>query len=280
MLSLDQRRSFIDEFHEELSVRAQCDLFGVQRSSVYYVPVMLNAETLSVMKLIDRVYTDSPFYGIRKITHELRSMGMLVNHKRIGRLMNLMGIQAIVPKPNLSVSCPENKVFPYLLRNLVIASPNHVWSTDITYIPMRSGFMYCVAVIDWYSRYVLAWDISNTQDASFCVRVLDSALQIARPEIFNTDQGSQFTSDIFINCLSESNIRISMDGRGRAIDNVFIERLWRSLKYEDIYIHDYEDPRSLREGMNKYFNFYNHKRPHQSLGYATPAHTYLGRSSE
>jgi putative transposase len=269
----------IDVFHEELSVRMQCELFGVQRSSVYYVPVELDAETLSIMRLIDRVYTAWPFYGVLKITHELCANGTHVNHKRIGRLMSLMGIQAIVPRPNLSVSCPENKVYPYLLRNLAITSANQVWSTDITYIPMRSGFMYCVAVIDWYSRYVLAWDISNTQDASFCVQVLNSALQIAHPEIFNTDQGAQFTSDLFVNCLSESNIRISMDGRGRAIDNVIIERLWRSLKYEDIYIHDYEDPRALREGMGKYFNFYNHQRPHQSLGYETPASTYLARLS-
>jgi len=278
-LSLNERRSFIDVQHEELSVRAQCDLWGIQRSSAYYVPVVMNSETLAIMKLIDRVYTDCPFYGIRKITHELCRMGTLVNHKRVGRLMSLMGIQAIFQRPNLSVSCPGNKVYPYLLRNLVISSPNHVWSTDITYIPMHTGFMYCVAVIDWFSRYVLAWDISNVQDAAFCVRVLNSSLSIALPEIFNTDQGSQFTSDIFTGRLNQSDIRISMDGRGRALDNVFIERLWRSLKYEDIYIQDYEDPRLLRQGMEKYFDFYNFRRPHQSLCYATPAQVYFGNIS-
>ena len=278
MLSLGERRSYIDIQDEELSVRTQCNIWEIPRSGVYYVPVAINSETLAIMKLIDRVYTDYPFYGVRKITRELCTMGTLVNHKKIGRLMNLMGIQAIYQRPNLSVSNAENKIYPYLLRGLVIKSPNHVWSTDITYIPMHAGFMYCVAVIGWFSRYVLAWDISNTQDAEFCKRILNNALLIARPEIFNTDQGAQFTSNIFTGRLIEADIKISMDGKGRAIDNVFVERLWRSLKYEDIYIHDYEDVRSLRQGMEKYFEFYNHKRLHQSLDYATPAQVYFGNT--
>ncbi len=276
-MSLDERRSFIDMQHEELSVRAQCDLWGIQRSSAYYVPVEFNSETLAIMKLIDQMYIDCPYYGARKFTDQLCKMGWLVNHKRISRLMRLMGIQAIYQKPSLSVSNPENKVFPYLLRNLVVRFPNHVWSTDITYIPMRTGFMYCVAVIDWFSRYVLAWDISNVQDAGFCLQVLNNSFSGGLPEIFNTDQGAQFTSTIFTGRLLELKIRISMDGRGRALDNVFVERLWRSLKYEDIYIHDYEDPRSLRQGMQNYFDRYNFKRPHQALGYATPAEVYFGK---
>jgi putative transposase len=276
-LSLDERRSFIDMQHEELSVRAQCDLWGIQRSSAYYVPVEINSETLAIMKLIDQMYIDCPYYGARKFTDQLCKMGWLVNHKRISRLMRLMGIQAIYQRPSLSVSSPENKVYPYLLRNLVVRFPNHVWSTDITYIPMRTGFMYCVAVIDWFSRYVLAWDISNVQDAGFCLQVMNSSFSFGLPEIFNTDQGAQFTSNIFTGRLLELKIRISMDGRGRALDNVFVERLWRSLKYEDIYIHDYEDPRSLRQGMQNYFDRYNFKRPHQALGYATPAEVYFGK---
>ena len=229
------------------------------------------------MKLIDQMYIDCPYYGARKFTDQLCKMGWLVNHKRISRLMRLMGIQAIYQRPSLSVSSPENKVYPYLLRNLVVRFPNHVWSTDITYIPMRTGFMYCVAVIDWFSRYVLAWDISNVQDAGFCLQVMNSSFSFGLPEIFNTDQGAQFTSNIFTGRLLELKIRISMDGRGRALDNVFVERLWRSLKYEDIYIHDYEDPRSLRQGMQNYFDRYNFKRPHQALGYATPAEVYFGK---
>ena len=259
-------------------MRAQCDLWGIQRSSAYYVPVEINSETLLIMKQIDKIFMECPFYGSRKITDVICKTGTPVNRKRISRLMNLMGIQAIYPRPSLSVSNPENKVFPYLLRNLVVRFPNHVWSTDITYIPMRSGFMYCVAVIDWFSRYVLAWDISNVQDTEFCLQVMNSSFSYGLPEIFNMDQGSQFTSSKFTGRLLDLDVRVSMDGRGRALDNVFIERLWRNLKYEDIYIYDYENPRYLREGMQRYFELYNFRRPHQALDYATPAEVYFGRN--
>jgi putative transposase len=232
------------------------------------------------MNAIDRQYTELPFYGILKMTLAMNDQGFKVNHKKIARLMRLMGIHAIYAEPKLSIPGHNHKIYPYLLTNVLITSANHVWSTDITYVPMVRGFMYCVAVIDWYSRYVLAWDISNTQDADFCVGVLDEALRFETPKIFNSDQGSQFTSTIFTQRLLDASISISMDGRGRALDNVFIERLWRSLKYEDIYLHNYLDATALRDGMTKYFEFYNHRRYHQALNYRTPADVYFHRSSE
>lgn len=278
MLSLDERRAHVDADNVQLSISRQCHLLGLARSSRYYTPVAIDRVTLALMKAIDRQYTALPFFGIRKMTVAMNEQGFGVNHKRIARLMGMMGIHAIYPAPKLSIPGVNHKIYPYLLTNVTIAAANHVWSTDITYIPMHRGFMYCVAVIDWFSRYVLAWDISNTQDADFCLGVLNEALRCETPEIFNTDQGAQFTSEIFTKRLLDSHIAISMDGRGRALDNVFIERLWRSLKYEDLYLHDYPDAVALREGMTKYFAFYNHQRYHQTLNYQTPAEVYFRRS--
>jgi putative transposase len=278
-LSLDERRACIDGSNAQLSISRQCDLMGLSRSSRYYKAVAVDTETLALMNAIDRTYTELPFYGILKMTVAMNEQGFKVNHKKIARLMRLMGIHAIYAEPKLSIPGYNHDIYPYLLTNVSITSANHVWSTDITYVPMLKGFMYCVAVIDWYSRYVLAWNISNTQDADFCLSVLNEALRSETPRIFNTDQGSQFTSTTFIQRLQDANISISMDGRGRALDNVFIERLWRSLKYEDLYLHNYSDATALRDGMTKYFEFYNHRRYHQALNYQTPAAVYFQRSS-
>ncbi len=226
------------------------------------------------MRLIDEQYLKTPFYGWPRMTAHLRRQGYAVNHKRIQRLMQKMGIQAIYPKPKTSGAAPGHKVYPYLLRNLAITRPNQVWSSDITYIPLAQGFMYLVAVIDWYSRYVLAWQLSNTLDGRFCLGTLQQALQRGKPEIFNTDQGVQFTASEYTRCLSEAGIRISMDGRGRALDNIFIERLWRSVKYEEIYLKAYAAVPALSRGLDYYFRFYNHERLHQSLGYRPPAELY------
>jgi putative transposase len=274
MMPFDVRRGLIEKDNPEISTRHQCELLNVHRSNVYYVPREVSSETLAVMRAIDREYTSHPFYGIRKITHALHLDGWHINHKRVAALMKLMGLEAIAPKPNLSKKAQENRVFPYLLRNVSITAPNQVWSTDITYIPMRRGFMYCTAVIDWFSRFVLAWEISNTLDTGFCVTVVQRAFELTVPEIFNTDQGSQYTSDEFIGCLTRAKVRISMDGRGRALDNVFIERLWRSLKYEKIYLHEFEDGYELKTAVDEYFTFFNHNRFHAALGNATPAQVY------
>lgn len=227
------------------------------------------------MGLIDRHYTAHPFYGWRRMTVVLRRDGHEVNHKRVRRLMRQMGIQAIYPRPRTSQAHPEHRIYPYLLRNLTIERVNQVWSTDITYIPIQQGFMYLVAVMDWHSRYVLAWQLSNTLDGTFCLDTLNQALGQGKPEIFNTDQGSQFTAHRFIATLEQAGVRISMDGRGRAFDNIFIERLWRTVKYEDVYLKQYEAVPQLYDGLRSYFQFYNHERPHQSLGNATPAQIYF-----
>ncbi len=223
------------------------------------------------MRIIDEQYTRTPFYGVPRVTHVLKNMGYLVGHKRIARLMKIMGIQAIYPKKNLSKCDPNHKKYPYLLRHLEIVRPNQVWATDITYIRMKSGFLYLVAVMDWYSRYVLSWRISNSLDNLFCIEALQEALAGGKPEIFNSDQGCQFTSNNFIAVLKKHGIRISMDGRGRAMDNIMIERLWRSVKYEEVYLKDYETVSEAVDGLNRWFRFYNHERLHQSLGYRTPS---------
>jgi len=233
---------------------------------------------LELMRLIDRQYMETPFYGIRRMTAWLNREGYGVNHKRIARLMRIMGIEAIYPKPKLSVGNSEHKIYPYLLRGVEIVEPNQVWSTDITYIPMQRGFVYLVAVMDWYSRYVLSWEVSVTMDVHFCISALERALRKGRPEIFNTDQGSQFTSPQFTGILIDGGIRISMDGKGRAFDNIFIERLWRSVKYENVYIHDYRSVPECIDGLSDYFDLYNNRKPHQALGYKTPREVYLGRS--
>ena len=223
------------------------------------------------MRVIDEVYMDRPFYGSPSMTQALRTMGYCVNHKRVERLMRVMGLQAVVPGPHTSRPHPEHKIYPYLLRDLAVVRPNQVWCADITYVPMRKGFMFLVAVMDWFSRYVLHWDVSNTMDAAFCAAVLERALESGRPEIFNTDQGSQFTSEQFTTVLRDADVSISMDGRGRALDNVFIERLWRTVKYEHLYLREHADGVALRTGLTDYFGFYNHERSHSSLAKRTPA---------
>jgi len=226
------------------------------------------------MRLIDEQYTEHPFYGRRKLTIYLREQGYTVNPKRIRRLMQQMGLEAIYPKPRTTVVDRAHRIYPYLLRGVAITRPNQVWSTDITYIPMQNGFMYLTAVIDWYSRYVLSWQLSNTLDTQFCLVALHQALQRGQPDLFNTDQGVQFTSLAFTSVLEAAAIRISMDGKGRALDNIFVERLWRTLKYEDIYLKRYAIVPDLYAGLTNYFHFYNHERPHQSLAYRTPAAVY------
>jgi putative transposase len=245
------------------------------RGSYYYKPAGESDYNLMLMRLIDEEYTKHPFLGVLRITEWLCQQGHHVNHKRIERLMNKMGIEGICPKRNLSKSIENHVKYPYLLRGLSIDHADHVWCSDITYIPMRQGFMYLVAIMDWYSRYVLSWSISNTLDTTFCLDALDRAIVQGKPEIFNTDQGSQFTSELFTSRLKREEIEISMDGRGRVFDNIFIERLWRSLKYEDLYIKDYETAEETIKGIGNYLQFYNHERLHQSLDYQTPSSVYF-----
>jgi putative transposase len=262
----------IEPGHPKISVKRQCELIGLARSSAYYAPLGESAENLALMRLIDELYTLHPFYGVRQITRRLRQLKHRVNFKRVRRLMRLMGLIAQCPKPNLSKPAPGYKIYPYLLRNLTISRANQVWCMDITYVPIEGGFVYLCAVLDWYSRKVLAWSLSNSLDTAFCLDALREAIKHhGVPEIMNTDQGSQFTSQSFIEFLTGHAIRISMDGRGRALDNVFIERLWRTVKYEEIYRREYDDMRHLRTCLVDYFEFYNHHRPHSSLGELNPA---------
>jgi putative transposase len=262
-----------------LSVRRQCALLGLARSTFYYTLGAESEENLALMRQIDEEYLRHPFYGSRKMTDWLCRCGVGVNRKRVQRLMRLMGIEAVYPKRRTTIPAEGHKVFPYLLRGVAITRPNQVWSTDITYLPLRRGFMYLVAVMDWYSRYVLSWRLSNSLEAVFCLEALEDALGHGRPEIFNSDQGSQFTSVSFTTRLEDCGVAVSMDGRGRALDNVFIERLWRTLKYEDIYLKEYETVDELFEGLHGYFAFYNEERSHQSLVYRTPAEVYRGRGA-
>ncbi len=265
----------IDNQHPDISIRRQCALVGLNRATYYMKPAGETPFNLQLMRLIDEQYLKTPFYGYPKMTAHLRRLGHTVNPKRIARLMRLMGLQAIVPRRKLTQPAPGHKIYPYLLRNVAITHPNHVWSTDITYVPLQQGFMYLVAVIDWFSRYVLAWQLSNTLEGSFCLAALELALRQDTPEIFNTDQGAQFTADRFTGRLKAANIAISMDGCGRALDNIFVERLWRTVKYEDIYLKHYETVPALERGLHDYFHFYNHERPHQSLAYRVPSEVYL-----
>jgi putative transposase len=250
-------------------------LLGLNRSSLYYEAAGESAKNLQLMRRIDEQYTQTPFYGWPRMTALLQREGYAVNHKRVQRLMQKMGLQAIYPKPKTSLAAKEHQVYPSLLRGLTLTQPQQVWSADITYIPLRHGFMYLVAVIDWFSRYVLAWQLSNTLDSHFCVDALQLALCQGQPDIFNSDQGAQFTAAAFTTCLQQKGIRISMDGRGRALDNIFVERLWRSVKYEDIYLKDYVTVPALATGLAAYFRFYNDERLHQSLAYRTPAEVHF-----
>jgi putative transposase len=271
-------RGLIEPDYSEIPIYRQCELLGLSRSGYYYKPQGESQLNQRLMNLIDEQYTKMPFYGVEKMTEWLRRQGFLVNPKRVRRLMRLMGLEAVCPKPWLSKPAEGHRKYPYLLRDLAIDGPDQVWCTDITYIRMLHGFLYLVAIMDWYSRYVLAWRLSNTLDASFCVEALEEALAISQPEIFNSDQGSQFTSTEFTERLETAGVRISMDGRGRVFDNIFIERLWRSVKYEEVYLHSYESVRDARNGLARYFRLYNTERLHEALDYRTPHEVYFGAS--
>ena len=261
-----------------MALTRQCELLDVNRATVYahrVEPLPLDASELALMQLIDEEYTRHPFYGSRRMVVYLRRMNHVINRKRVQRLMGVLGLQGMAPGPNTSKPHPENKIYPYLLRGLAITRPNQVWSTDITYVRLPRGFVYLTAIIDWYSRKVLAWRISNTMETSFCVDCLEQALlNNEAPEIFNTDQGSQYTSKVFTDVLKDHGIQISMDGRGRALDNIFVERLWRNVKHEDIYLNKYSTINELMIGLTEYFDFFNTERPHQSLEYKTPHLVY------
>jgi len=273
-MSLPERRQMIEHQHS-LSLVSQCDLLGLHRSGLYYQPVAVGSEDLALMSLLDKQYLKTPFYGYRKMTKFLQGQGYQVNHKRVRRLMQLMGIEAIYCKPNTSRPNQAHKIYPYLLKGLPITKVNQVWATDITYVPMERGFMYLMAIMDLYSRYVLEWSVSNTMEAEWCTQTLQKAIsKYGQPGIFNTDQGSQFTAELFVGVLLSNGIQPSMDGKGRAIDNIFVERLWRSVKYEDIYLKAYDGGWQLEKGMSRYFNFYNQQRLHQGLNYQTPQQVY------
>jgi putative transposase len=266
----------IDKEDSSLSIVRQCRILQVHRSGLYYRPCSESEENMAIMRLLDEQYFRTPFYGVRKLTVWLKGLGYYINRKRVKRLMDLMGWQTIYRRPNTSKPNKQNRIYPYLLKGLEINRPNQVWAMDITYVPMRRGFMYLSAVIDLHTRFVLNWSVSNTMSAEWCTEVVREAMEkYGKPEIFNTDQGSQFTSDEFTGQLLGSGIEISMDGKGRAIDNIFIERLWRSVKYEHIYLHSAQDGVELYSGLNNYFEFYNTERPHQSLDYQVPALRYI-----
>lgn len=268
----------VEPDHPALSLVAQCDVLGLSRSTWYERASEPSTLNLELMRRLDEEYTAHPFYGSRRMTAVLRRAGYRVNRKRVLRLMRQMGLAAIYPKPALSRANPDHRRYPYLLRGVTVTGPDHVWSTDITYIRLSRGFVYLVAILDWYSRKVLAWRLSNTLETHFCLDCLDEALRISQPLIFNTDQGAQFTSLAFTGHLVQAGIRISMDGRGRAHDNIFVERLWRSVKYEEVYPNGYDTLDDAYRGLYRYFDFYNHQRPHQALGYQTPAEVYADRS--
>ena len=264
--------------HPELSISKQCELLGLSRSSYYRTPGMETKKNQELMRLIDEEYTRHPFLGSRGMKRYLRRQGHMVNRKRVQRLMRLMGLVSVAPHKRTTVPAPGHKIYPYLLRGLDIHRPNQVWCSDITYIRLKRGFVFLTAVMDWHSRYVLSWEVSVTMDEGFCVSALERALRRhPHPEIFNTDQGAQYTGSAFTGVLKEHEIKISMDGKGRAMDNIMVERLWRTVKYDDIYLKDYETVEDLVAGLRSYFSYYNHERPHQSLGDKTPAEVYWGR---
>jgi putative transposase len=265
----------IEPGHPRLSVTRQCALLGLPRSTYYHQPEPESAANLALLRVIDETYLAYPFFGSRQMTRWLRRQGHTVNRKRVRRLMQTLGLEAIYRRPNLSKAATAHRVYPYLLRDLAVTRPNQVWATDITYIPVQGGYVYLCAVIDWHSRYVLAWELSNTLDAAFCVRAVQRALAAhGVPEIFNTDQGSQFTSAEFTQPLLAAGVKLSMDGKGRCLDNVFIERLWRSLKYEEVFLKRYESVPEAQAQLRAYLAFYNDRRPHSAHGHATPAEVY------
>ena len=269
-MSVEEKREIIEPQHREISIRRQCELLKFNRSNMYYEPVKVSGETFRIMGRIDEIFTESPFYGSRRIREGLEREGFIIGRERVQMLMRQMGLRAIYPRMNLSKKQPDHKIYPYLLADIEIRYPNQVWSTDITYIRLKEGFLYLVAILDWYSRYVLSWRLSNSLDVHFCVEALEDALKKGCPGIFNSDQGTQFTSNDFTGILLSKGIAISMDGRGRVFDNIFTERLWRSVKYEEVYIKGYQAYKDAREGLDGYFSFYNNRRYHQSLEYKTP----------
>ena len=280
-MSIKEKKQHIQPKHPKLSIKRQCELIGLPRSS-YYREGSAEQETLEnleIMRFIDEEYTDHPFYGTRQMRNVLRRKGYKINRKRVQRLMRKMVIQSIAPKPNTSKAHPQHKTYPYLLRNFDVTKADQVWCTDLTYIRLAGGFVYLTAVMDWHSRYVLSWELSVTMDNEFCVSALERALRChGTPDIFNTDQGSQYTSNEFTKVLKDKDIKISMDGKGRCLDNIFIERLWRSVKYEEIYVNEFKSVEQLRKALKKYFDFYNHERPHQSFNGQTPVEIYYGKN--
>lgn len=266
----------LDKSDSDYSVKEQCELLGLNRTSLYYKPKPITAKKLAIFRRIDEIYTINPSFGGTTIGTVLRREGLSVSDPTVRRYMNAMGLQTVYPGPNLSKRAHDSLIYPYLLRNVVIERPNQVWGTDITYIRLRGGFLYLVAFIDWYSRYVLSWELSNSLETVFVLNALSRALRIAIPEIVNSDQGSQYTAADYAGLLKEKGVLISMDGRGRCMDNIFTERLWRSLKYQEVYLHDYESPREARAGITRYFELYNTFRPHQGLNGLTPHEVYFG----
>jgi len=277
-LSVATKRSLVEPAHPTISIVRQCQLLGLARSSWYYQAKDEDPYNHHLMNLIDQQFTEMPFYGVRRMTAWLRSQGELVNPKRVSRLMRQLGLATIYPKPKLSLAADNVRRYPYLLNDICLSAPNQVWSTDITYIRMPQGFLYLVAVMDWFSRYVLSWQVSNTLDVHFCLDALEAALEHGQPQIFNSDQGSQFTSAAFTERLEQQGIAISQDGRGRAFDNIFVERLWRSVKYEEVYLKDYATAAHAIESLGSYFQFYNHQRLHQALDYRPPVIVHFGSS--
>jgi len=267
------KRAEVEKAMATISVVRQCGLLELSRSTFYYQPVGEDVYNLELMRRIDEQFTKRPFYGVP------RRMGYEVNPKRVRRLMRVMGLEAIYPKPRLSANGPDHKVYPYLLKEVTVDRPDQAWATDITYVRLTHGFVYLMAILDWYSRYVVSWELSTTLDSGFCLEALRKALRISKPEIFNTDQGPQFTSGDFTRCLLDEGIQVSMDGRGRVYDNIFVERLWRSVKYEEVYLHDYQTVPAARAHLSDYFGFYNTERPHEALGYRTPHEVYFGTRS-
>jgi putative transposase len=267
----------IEPRHSEIPVYRQCEMLGLSKAAYYYRAIDVNVLNLALMRLIDEQYTRTPFYGVPKMTEWLRQQGYKVNPKRVRRLMRLMGLEAVYPKPWLSKPTKGNKKYPYLLKGLIINRPDHVWSADITYIRLVQGFIYLVAIMDWFSRYVLSWEVSTTLDKEFCLKALEKALKLSRPDIFNSDQGGQFTSTEFTGMLETLGVRISMDSRGRVWDNIFVERLWRTVKYEEVYLKSYSTVKEAKDSLTTYFHFYNTERIHESLGYRTPYEIYFGQ---
>lgn len=270
-----ERLALVEWAGSPLSLKSQAELLDLSRTSLYYRPVPPSAEEIKLKHRIDEIFTAYPFYGSRRITAQLKREDWSINRKRVQRCMGEMGLVAIYPGPTLSQPAPGHQIYPYLLRNVTASYPNHIWGIDITYIRLQHGWMYLVAILDWYSRYVVSWALDQTLELPFVLDAVDRALQLARPEIINSDQGSHFTSPQYLDRFLAVGAQISMDGRGRALDNIFTERLWRSVKYEEVYLNDYAIPRQARQGLTRYFDFYNHHRLHQALGYVTPADLYL-----